>query len=314
MNLFNNGCAVDGTASTINPLGLMVNKILSPPSIFAINKRKDIQKSNEILNKIWLEKEQEKQLILASIEGNIKIIKKILEDPRIDPSMHNNCALRMASENGHLEVVDRLLKDERVDPRSDSHYAIRYASKNGHVKVVDRLMKDSRTDAWEHNNDALNLAMKYNHNDVVNRLLKDPSVRCHYKHDESFIFIKEGKEGRGDNALKNIENGNFGLYINNNELIRIASEYGSIEVVNYLLDKSLMHYSVDPGAVDNYSIKMASKNGHIDVVKSLLKDDRVDPSANDNHALRLALENGHTEIVKLLKLDPRVDRKINSKL
>ena len=30
------------------------------------------------------------------------------------------------------------------------------------------------------------------------------------------------------------------------------------------------------------------KNGHLDVVELLMKDERVDPSANDNYAIRMS--------------------------
>ncbi|EPZ32247.1 hypothetical protein ROZALSC1DRAFT_30450 [Rozella allomycis CSF55] len=47
-------------------------------------------------------------------------------------------------------------------------------------------------------------------------------------------------------------------------------------------------------------------NGHYEVVKLLMSDDRVDPSADENFALKYAYHNGHTELTKLLVSDPRV--------
>ena len=57
---------------------------------------------------------------------------------------------------------------------------------------------------------------------------------------------------------------------------------------------------VDPSADDNYAIKGASQNGHVEVVKLLLEDGRADPSANDNYAIRKASKNGHAEVEELL--------------
>ena len=48
------------------------------------------------------------------------------------------------------------------------------------------------------------------------------------------------------------------------------------------------------------SIRSASRNGHLEVVKTLLSDPRVDPSDNFNNAIDFASENGHVEIVKTL--------------
>jgi len=44
----------------------------------------------------------------------------------------------------------------------------------------------------------------------------------------------------------------------------------------------------DPSANNNYAIRWASQNGHTDVVKLLLADERVDPSADDHRSAMLA--------------------------
>ena len=56
----------------------------------------------------------------------------------------------------------------------------------------------------------------------------------------------------------------------------------------------------DPTADDNAAIRVASANGHVEVVKILLSDKRVVPSADDNAAIRWASANGHVEVVKIL--------------
>jgi hypothetical protein len=68
---------------------------------------------------------------------------------------------------------------------------------------------------------------------------------------------------------------------------------------------------------------LASKNGHIEVVKLLLNHPKVDPSAVNNYgmnsidliivlAIRLASEKGHIEVVKLLLNHPKVDPSANN--
>ena len=37
---------------------------------------------------------------------------------------------------------------------------------------------------------------------------------------------------------------------------------------------------VDPGACDNLGFRAAAENGHLEVVKELIKDPRVDPGNN----------------------------------
>jgi len=71
------------------------------------------------------------------------------------------------------------------------------------------------------------------------------------------------------------------------------------EVVEWLILKE--GGNIDPSINNNYSIRLASCNGHVEVVKVLLNDSRVDPAANNNQAIQMATKNGHTEVVKLLK-------------
>ncbi len=128
----------------------------------------------------------------------------------------------------------------------------------------------------------------------------------------------------------------------NNEAIIIASEEGHCEVVNLLLSDQRREttalagntlvllspayaYAVDPSEDFNYAIRMASENGHPEVVRCLLNyraDQRcetiagnalvlpayaVDPSDYTNYAIRFASANGHLKVMKLLLADKRVD-------
>ncbi len=60
---------------------------------------------------------------------------------------------------------------------------------------------------------------------------------------------------------------------------------------------------------DNFAIRCACKNGHIEVVRVLLQDRRVDPSARNNLALALATDNGHSLVVQELLKHPKIGAK-----
>ena len=105
-----------------------------------------------------------------------------------------------------------------------------------------------------------------------------------------FKYLKE-VEGRLI-SISNLVN----LYDNQKLDINLADEI-----------KSLIYNGVDPSTDDNFSIRYASRNGYIEIVKLLLQDDRVDPSVGYNEAIGMASMNGHLEIVKLLLQDSRVD-------
>jgi hypothetical protein len=50
---------------------------------------------------------------------------------------------------------------------------------------------------------------------------------------------------------------------------------------------------VDPSVDSNLAIRLASKYGHVKLVKFLLADDRVNPADYDPDALIEAIKNGH---------------------
>ena len=58
-----------------------------------------------------------------------------------------------------------------------------------------------------------------------------------------------------------------------------------------------MDVRVDPSASKNLTIRYASENGHMDVVKLLIAESRIDPSAVKNEAIRDTSKRGHSEIV-----------------
>ena len=57
----------------------------------------------------------------------------------------------------------------------------------------------------------------------------------------------------------------------------------------------------------NYYIKWASTKGYTTIVKYLLKSNEVDPSVSNDFSLNIAAKEGHLDIVKLLLNDKRVN-------
>lgn len=118
----------------------------------------------------------DKDIIRASKNGKIKVVNRLLQDERVDPSAQDNQALLEASSKGHVDVVDRLLRDDRVDPSARKNAAIEFASYRGHIDVVNRLLEDDRVDPSDKNNYSIMVATINGHLDVVNRLLEDSRV------------------------------------------------------------------------------------------------------------------------------------------
>ena len=82
------------------------------------------------------------------------------------------------------------------------------------------------------------------------------------------------------------------------------SSRGNAEVIRRML---LANPWIDVNAQDGEALRLASENGHADVVKLLLARDNIDVNARDGAALRKASENGHTDVVKLLLAHPSID-------
>jgi hypothetical protein len=64
---------------------------------------------------------------------------------------------------------------------------------------------------------------------------------------------------------------------------------------------------LSPNLNNDYAIRWAARNGHTEVVKVLLADDRVSPEVARNYAIGMAAINGHVEVVKLLMQHPKVN-------
>jgi hypothetical protein len=75
----------------------------------------------------------------------------------------------------------------------------------------------------------------------------------------------------------------------NNEAIRIASKEGQVEVVALLLQDS----RIDPTSLCNWSIERAFLDKHFEVVKLLFNEERV------FNTLKINNENLHNDILKM---------------
>jgi hypothetical protein len=78
----------------------------------------------------------------AAENGEVEMVRHLLNNVLVDPSANNNSAIQIASWKGHVEVVRLLLSDERVDPSANNNSAIQWALKKGHIAVVRFVVMD----------------------------------------------------------------------------------------------------------------------------------------------------------------------------
>lgn len=114
-------------------------------------------------------------IYFAAKNNRVKIMKLLLDDTRLDPSIKKNEAIITAAENGYIEIVKELLKDTRVNPTDFNNASITRAARKGHLEVTKALM-DKVNPAYPKNR-ALRWAFENGHLNVVKQLLKDDRVK-----------------------------------------------------------------------------------------------------------------------------------------
>ncbi|MCI0381476.1 MAG: ankyrin repeat domain-containing protein [Chlamydiae bacterium] len=250
---------------------------------------------------------------LVARRGNLIAMEKLLGDLKIDPSVDENVAIHEAAFNGHLEVVKKLLKDTRVNPSESRLWSVPLDSAIGadHLEVVKELLKDPRVNPTK---GEIQWASEHGCIEMMRELLKHPKINkleiLIWACEKGYIaIVKELINSGIDLNNPEVESG-IDPSMNHNIAIEVASKYGHLEIVKELLKDSRVDPS-DDYVKTNGAILFASANGHLEVVKELLKDSRVDPSANNQEALQCAIKNNYLEVVKELLKDSRVDPSAN---
>ena len=81
---------------------------------------------------------------------DVAVIRRLLEDPRVDASAGDNVAIRAAADGENAEAVRMLVAaaqgNPAIDPSAQNNYAIREAALVAHVEIMRILMTDARVD------------------------------------------------------------------------------------------------------------------------------------------------------------------------
>lgn len=185
-----------------------------------------------------------------------------------DPTLEDNCALRLACESGYTETVRILLFSPLVDPTAGESDALKMAVWSGHAQIVKLLLEDGRADPAAQNNEVLRRACTRDWVEIVSMLLEDPRI--------------DMRAAAGPAIIS-------------------ACIYGRTEVLQLLLADKRVE------TVSNDTLIRATECGHTEVVKLLLNDKRIDPRASNSYVLRRAIEFDRRSIVRLLLDDGRTD-------
>lgn len=128
---------------------------------------------------------QGKWAILRACElGRYAVVRQLLQDPRVNPSVKGNGPLLAAVTKRHSEIVELLLQDSRVDPTANGNCVFSYSVGYGWFPVVKLLLQNVHVQKTVNYNDAIKIAAEYGYLDIVDYLLKnthaDPSTHQNY--------------------------------------------------------------------------------------------------------------------------------------
>jgi len=149
--------------------------------------------SPQSTNHIDIVKKEDHAFIAAIYKGNHEMIKLLLNDPRIDPSLHTNIAIRDACYYGRANIVKILLADSRVKPHKVNNYCIYVACLRNHTEVVKLLLQDERVNPTANCNECLYKSCKKGYIEVVKLLLADYRVKSYLENLDRYIEVANRK-------------------------------------------------------------------------------------------------------------------------
>lgn len=200
---------------------------------------------------------------------------------------------------GCYEAVVILVKHNPVrliDPSIKDNLAIITAVKNKHFKIVNFLIEDRRVDPSVMNNYVLLTLIKSEELELIKKLALHTKIVIDCNY---IITACENKQFDVAELLLQyyIKDNNSSSY---NYILKGASQYGAINIVKILLKNEKLQEDISIcNTCDNskYAITIACENGHVEIVKILFKHS---PKNVLSDVLYKAIEKNHIEIVEFL--------------
>lgn len=232
-------------------------------------------------------------------------LRQLFEAMRADPLMLNR-ALLDAAQKGQFEVVKLLSQDERIEDEF-LIIAMELAAQHGHKEVL--LLLITKYDSSYAVERAICGAAKYGHLNIVKLLL--PTIVRETVKDFCRTNITEllGILIDGDQSIEFIKSliQDERFHFSARVLITKAAEKGLAEVVAILLSKKDLSTGYVGDVLEN-ALFEATLNGHKEVVRVLLDDERVDPDHLHlrNRSIFCAAKKGDVEMLGIFLENPRV--------
>lgn len=237
------------------------------------------------------------KLLDACSKGRSGIVKNLLADPSVDPSLNGSQALVIATSQffPSIPLIEILLSDPRVDPSVNENAAFIFlAKKDGHPLFL-ALLADPRVDPAAKNNEAFVNAVSSGCLTNVRHLLSDPRVDPSAVYRKAFIYACNGHLEMVEFMAGCFQ---FQQYVIEGAL-RMAYTNYRFDVAEYLVNR----FCEADAALSQSAFTMACENGDLKVVKKLIQNPKVDPSAERYKAYQDVYNRGRDEIANLLLTD-----------
>ncbi|PRP85046.1 ankyrin-2-like [Planoprotostelium fungivorum] len=109
--------------------------------------------------------------VISSHKLDLEAFRLLLNDPRVDPSVEDNKAIRSVfSQANQTEIARLLLSHPKVDPSARDDEALRIAARRGQTDMVRLLLEDPRVDPTANDNEAMQVAIYRGHTEIVKLL------------------------------------------------------------------------------------------------------------------------------------------------
>lgn len=262
------------------------------------------------------------------------LIVDMIKDKRIDPSSNDNILIKNATDNGFSHIICILLGDERVNPFINNNYVLKKSIKCNYNDVIKKILRHPNFQINDNSNVFLT-ACKYGNLDSISLLFAyyDPS----YNNNEGIISIIESIKNIDKNKIISLllENNKILDTIDDIQVLKIASKYGLINIIEKILNKHIISVSNSDindciifaiendnsnvvelflhmkNCVSDEAICCAVANNNLPIVKLLIKylpDSHSSLQTYSIKLMHLAIENNNIDIIKLLLEDSRINK------
>jgi hypothetical protein len=244
----------------------------------------------------------------AVVDQNIEVVKLLLADKRVDPTVHevDENFIHSAVRTRNTILLKLLLKDGRADPNENESLALRRAVEMKNTKMVELLLIDGRADPTvdygvARNRPIIQHAVSKGYSDIVSLLLDDE--RMHPLNIEDILF----KTGDTETAKFLLEKGRIQSSDEINRYFQYTLRLHSNDA-SILTKACLAHECLDFTLTDNYdAINYAFTYMPMDRIKILIEHRRFDFTDSRCRLFQSAITHGKNEILEMLLADPRVN-------